>query len=77
MIYDAEEDSFSTRHLKDGKDAIKWCINDEWWIVEDESQVIRFNHIPIHIGDNLLQDREEGVALIKAIQKAIELGWLK
>ena len=77
MIYDVEKDSFSTGHLKNGKDAIKWCVNDEWWIVEDESQGIRFNHIPIHIGDNLLQDKEEGVILIKAIQKAVEIGWLK
>ena len=33
MIYDVEKDSFSTGHLKNDKDAIKWCINDEWWIV--------------------------------------------
>lgn len=76
MIYDIRQDQVQALSLN-GRDAIKWCDNDDYWFVQDEDQGIRFDYAYIELKDTFLTDKRDGENLVKAIQKAMELGWLK
>ena len=57
---------------------IKWCVSAEWNIIQDECYGISFRDISLGLEDySLVSDKEQAENLIKALQKAIELGWVK
>lgn len=57
---------------------ISWCVSAEWNIIQDEYYGISFRDISLGVGDySLVSNKEQAENLIKALQKAIELGWLE
>lgn len=62
-------------------DKIKWCCTDVWDLVYNDEGIyfyeaeLRFKHVPT--GFPLVETKEEAENLIKALQKAIELGWVE
>ena len=59
---------------------IKWCEAEDWNIVQREtvSGGIAFKNIKIsQYGHSLVTGKTQAENLIKALQKAIELGWLE
>lgn len=57
---------------------ISWCVSAEWNIIQDDHYGISFRDISLGSGNySLVSDKEQAENLIKALQKAIELGWVK
>ena len=62
-------------------DRIRWCGSDVWDFVYNSEGIffyeaeIRFKHAPT--GFPLVETKGEAENLIKALQKAIELGWVE
>ena len=56
---------------------ISWCVSAEWNIIQDDHYGISFRDISLGLGNySLVSDKEQAENLIKALQKAIELGWV-
>ena len=72
LIFDVTKDT--TQKIEE----IKWCVSEEWNIIQDEHYGISFRDIFLGLGDySLVSDKEQAENLIKALQKAIEIGWVK
>lgn len=61
---------------------ISWCGADAWNLVKHSSAGLVFKDIKIGSTtsspqSSLVANKEEAENLIKALQKAIELGWVK
>ena len=54
---------------------IQWCVSEEWNIIKDEHSGISFRDISLE-GYSLVSNKEQAENLIKALQKAVELGWV-
>lgn len=58
--------------------AIRWCYPKEWDLVRRDTDCVYFSGIPLdNWSKSLISSKDEAEALIKALQKAIELGWVK
>lgn len=55
---------------------IKWCDNDRWNIVKHSTNTIGFKNEDAHVA-HVAVGKTNALNLIKAIDKAIELGWVK
>ena len=55
---------------------IQWCVSEEWNIIKDKHGGVSFRDIPLDGEYSLVSDKEQAENLIKALQKAIELGWV-
>ena len=64
-----------------GIDRIRWGCSTSWDLVYRERSIffdelkIKFEHFPVSYA--LVETKEEAENLIKALQKAIELGWVE
>ena len=62
-------------------DKIRWCRSELWDLVYNKEGIffyeaeIKFKHT--NQGFALVETKEEAENLIKALQKAIELGWVE
>ena len=59
---------------------IQWCGVEEWNIIQQKDSLggVYFKGIEIsQYNHGLVNDKEQAENLIKALQKAIELGWVK
>lgn len=61
---------------KEKIDEIAWTNNDYWNLIDSEEGVF-FKNITIENNSALVSNKTEAENLIKALQKAIELGWVK
>ena len=70
-VFDVTKDS--TQEIEE----ISWCVSAEWNIIQDDRYGISFRDISLGLGNySLVSDKEQAENLIKALQKAIELGWV-
>lgn len=70
-VFDVTKDS--TQEIEE----ISWCVSAEWNIIQDDHYGISFRDISLGLGNyRLVSDKEQAENLIKALQKAIELGWV-
>ena len=69
-VFDVTKET--TREIEE----IQWCVSEEWNIIKDEHSGISFRDISLESEYSLVSDKEQAENLIKALQKAIELGWV-